>query len=51
MCIRDRDKVIPQAGLLEGLADPRLDDCVGARCVDVVDAGLVGGDQQLPRCV
>ena len=44
-----KDKVIPQAGLLEGLADPRLADCVGARGVDVVDAGLVGGNQQLPR--
>ena len=44
-----KDKVIPQASLLEGLTDPRLADCVGACCVDVVNAGLVGGDQQLPR--
>ena len=44
-----QNEVIPQPGLLQRLADPCLADRVGAGSVDVIDARLMRGDQQLPR--
>ncbi len=44
-----QNEVIPQPGLFQRLADPFLADRVGAGSVDVVDARLMGSDEQFPR--
>ena len=44
-----QDEVIPQARFFQRLADPFLADRVGAGSVDVVDARLMGSDEQFPR--
>ena len=44
-----QDEVIPQARFFQRLADPFLADRVGAGSVDVVDAHLMGSDEQFPR--